>query len=104
MSAEIDRKEIDDKDGNWPSDEKVKDDQGDAEYQYIFVEYMQEWIVEHDHTKNKQDEPGISPRQFASHFHGNSSWLVNSAGTKTFHIIVDRTRGVDNKRTSVGTV
>ncbi len=68
MSAEVDRKEIDDKDGHRPSDEKVKDDQGDAEDQDILVEYMQEWIVEHDHAKNKQDEPGISPRQFASIF------------------------------------
>jgi hypothetical protein len=59
MFVQIDRKKVDDKDGKRPADEKVKDDQGYAENQYILVEYVQERVIEHDHTKNKPDDPGI---------------------------------------------
>ena len=49
----IDRKEIDDKDGDWPADEEVKNGQGNAEKQHILVEYVQERVVDHDHAKDK---------------------------------------------------
>ena len=55
---------INDKDGNRPANIKVKYCQRNAEDKYVFVENVQERVVEHDHAKHKPDHPGISQWQF----------------------------------------